>query len=287
MRDYEVAGAITSTVRDWIFFVMNECDKLGYKWIYEHTDSTFINAKKDTAEELVRYLNKRLKEYSESKGYRVSPTLEYAGYYKVGYIHSPARYVLVPENAEIDEDDKWEVKGMNFFRSETPEELADIEKELIKLKMKGADSESLIEYLGKRIVNLPNVETQRLGILKPLTKPIEKYGRKLKDGKIGGYPSHIKALMLAQEKIGLEIEVGEKFLVLPIITNETVGKRKIRRKRVDIAFSPKFGLPKDFKIDWETYLKSNLFGKIYKLFDIELKELMSKCEKFIKAIENV
>jgi len=194
---------------------------------------------------------------------------------------------LVPENAEIDEDDKWEVKGMNFFRSETPEELADIEKELIKLKMKGADSESLIEYLGKRIVNLPNVETQRLGILKPLTKPIEKYGRKLKDGKIGGYPSHIKALMLAQEKIGLEIEVGEKFLVLPIITNETVGKRKIRRKRVDIAFSPKFGLPKDFKIDWETYLKSNLFGKIYKLFDIELKELMSKCEKFIKAIENV
>ena len=38
-KDYEVAEAITSTAKDFIFYIMEKCDELGYRWIYEHSVS--------------------------------------------------------------------------------------------------------------------------------------------------------------------------------------------------------------------------------------------------------
>ena len=78
------------------------------------------------------------------------------------------------------------------------------------------------------------------------------------------------------KEYGLKIEVGNKFMVLPIYTNETEGVRKIRRKRVDIAYSIEDGLPSKYKIDFEYYLDSNLWGKIHKLFELTPSELKEK-----------
>jgi len=141
------------------------------------------------------------------------------------------------------------------------------------MKFEGSTKEKLIEELKKMICNLVSINSTLLGTIKPLQKPIHEYGKLKKDGKIGGIPYHISALKRAIDEYGFQVNVNEKFMVLPIITNETEGKRIIKRKRVFIAYSSEVGLPNNYKIDFETYLRSNLFGKIHELFDLKPKEL--------------
>jgi len=271
MVDYDIADAITAVVRNLIEYIKKSCEEIDKKWVYTHTDAIYINAKKDDKDKVLEFLNKKIELYS--KDFLVKPNLEYKGYYRLAYIHSKARNVLIPEDGDIDDIDTWEVTGMNFMRSETPTALAEIEIELIKNKFKGMSVEDLKKKLKDMILDLVNKKSTDLAIIKPLNAPIEKYGRKLKDGSIGGFPSHIKALKRAIDEYGLDIKVGDKFMVLPILTNETVGVRKIRRKRVDIAFDIDSGLPSCYDIDYEYYLKSNLWGKIYNLFNTTPSEL--------------
>jgi len=271
MRDYEVADAITAVVRDLITLVKQACNVIERPWVYAHTDSCFINALKSDESGMIGYLNDIIQDYSQES--KVMPELDIKGFYPLAYIHSPARNVLIPEDGDINNVDTWDVTGMNFMRSEVPEELSDIEIELIKLKMKGASIPVLIYRLRRRIRDLIYVDSTRLGLIKPLTKPISKYGKELKDGTHGGVPYHIKALIKANSERGFMVEEGDKFMMLPILTDELVGKKKIRRKRVDMAFDIDEGLPENYKIDYEYYLRSNLFGKVHQLFDMKPKDL--------------
>jgi hypothetical protein len=65
-------------------------------------------------------------------------------------------------------------------------------------------------------------------------------------------------------------------MVLPILTNETTGIRKIKRVQNYMAFPISEGLPDQYDIDYELYLKSNLYGKINKLFDIP-EDILEEC----------
>lgn len=240
--------------------------------IVHNTDSIYVNITKDKVKQVLNYLNNLIEE--EFKGDPLIPVLEEKGYYPYAYIHSPARNVLVREGVDIDNHDDWDVTGMNFMRSETPEPLGDIEVELIKLKMKGSNEEELINKMKEMILDLPNKDTSLLGLGKPLNKPIKEYGKTLQDGSHGNIPFHITAYLKAKEEYGFDVPIGSKFLIIPILTDETYGVRKIRRKKVEIAYSMEEGLPKQYKIDWEYYLKSNLFGKIHNLFGCKPKELL-------------
>jgi DNA polymerase elongation subunit (family B) len=289
VKDYDVAGAITTTAKDFIFFIMNKCDEIGYTWIYQHTDSVFINAPLEKKDEIIQYLNKLGNDYCKEKGYAINFNLEFEKFYPLGYIHAPARNVLVPNIDKINDypldPDAWEVTGMNFMRAETPYELADIEIELIKRKMLKFPDNLLIDYLKQRIKNLNNVSDTDLGIIKPLNKPIGEYGGKRKDGGKCPIPYHIKALTKAQEEYDIEIKEGEKFMIIPIITNQIKGVRKLKREKVEIAFPISQGLPSQYKIDFEFYLIGNLIGKIYKLFDIPKTDLIKHIYDVIPNIE--
>ena len=271
MRDYEVADAITGVVREIINTVKDACDATEAKWTYVHTDSAYVNSTKEFINGITGYLNDIIRDLCE--GDILVPELEFKGYYPKAYIHSPARNVLIPEDGDLNDVDTWNTTGMNYMRSEVAEELADIEIEMIRLKLRGMDNPVLKYRLINRIKNLPKIDSTRLGIIKPLTKPIEKYGRKLKDGTVGGFPYHIKALVRAMNEYGFNVQEGDKFMILPILTDETTGVRKIRRKRIDIAFDIDKGLPDNYDIDYIYYLRSNLFGKIHTLFDLKPKEL--------------
>ena len=118
-----------------------------------------------------------------------------------------------------------------------------------------------------------NIESQELATIKPYKKAIREYGKVKKDGSWGGIPYHIKSLQRAIDEYGFSISIGEKFGMLPIITEETTGVRVIKRKKVFIAFDIETGLPNDYTIDYEHYLRSNLWGKIHTLFGMTPKEL--------------
>jgi len=126
----------------------------------------------------------------------------------------------------------------------------------------------------------------------PLNKPIEKYGRR---GKVGtpnedlivGIPYHIKALINARNEYGLEVQVGEKFMIVPVLTNEVEGVRKLRRVKKYMAFTEKSGLPNEFEIDFETYLKSIVYGKIHQILDMDERELEKEVYDSIPNIEKI
>jgi len=271
MRDFDVADAITAVVREDIESIKKISDIIHKRWVYSHTDSIFIECPKDAKEWVIKYLNEYL--VARHKGDPIAPVLESKGFYPIGYIHSKARNVLVPEGVEIDDDDNWDVTGMNFMRSEVPEKLIELEIESIKDLFHGYDVKSRINRLRSRVLELPNVDTTLLGVMKPLSKPINDYGRELKDGTKGGYPGHINALIRAKSEYGFDVSVGEKFMIIPIMTDETTGVKKIRRKKVDIAYSIDDGLPDEFSVDYIHYLRSNLWGKISQLYGMKPKKL--------------
>jgi len=270
MKDYDVADAITSVLSNLMIKIKYACDLIGYEWIYLHTDSCFIHAPRDKVDDILKYLNDVIEKHC--KGYRIIPELEFKGYHPHVYIHSKARRVIVPEGVDIDDDESWEVKGMSFMRSETPEALAKIEIELIKLKLKHQDEECL-DKLKEMLIELKDVDLKELALVKPLNKEVHEYGRELLDGSWGGVPAHIKAMVKANEDDGLELVVGNKYGVVPIKTDETTGVRVIKMKRVDMAFDLDEGLPDKYEINYEYYLDSNLWGKISGLFDMKVKDL--------------
>jgi len=274
MKDYEVADSITAVVRDLIDTIKEACDVIGRPWIYAHTDSAYINAPKSEKEKIMNYLNNIIEEHC--KGYLITPKLDYKKYYKVTYIHSPARNVMVPEDVGIDDDEEWDVTGMNFMRSETAEPLGRIEIDLIKMLFKKRSKDSILSELKNRIKDLINENSTELGVIKPLNKSISEYGKLKKDGDMGGIPYHIKALKRANREYGYSVNVGEKFMIIPIYTDETEGVRVIRRKKIFMAYDIEKGLPDKYVIDYETYLRSNLWGKINNIFDVSPKEL-EKC----------
>jgi DNA polymerase elongation subunit (family B) len=271
MREYSVADAITAVVRDILNKIKTTCDLSSLKWVYVHTDSCYVNAKKEDAEKILNYLNECIKKHC--KGYKITPELEMKGYYKIGYIHSPARNVLVPEGVEIDDDENWEESGMNFARSETPLPLANIEIALIKMKLKRKGIDEMLVELEEMVMKLPEYPMVELALIKPFNKRISEYGKPKQDGSIGNIPFHITALKRAQEEYGLKIPLKEKFGILPIITDEFTGVRVKKRKKVMMAFDLEKGLPESYKIDFETYLDGNLFGKVNSLFGLKVKDL--------------
>jgi hypothetical protein len=161
---------------------------------------------------------------------------------------------------------------MDFARSETAEPIAQIEIEMIKMKLKYQDEQMLGKFR-QMIKELPSRTTTELALIKPLNKKVSEYGKLKKDGTIGNIPFHITAMVRANKEYGLELKLKEKYGILPIITNEFIGIRVKRRKRVDMAFPIDSGLPETYKVDYQIYLQTNLFGKVNDLFGLTPKQL--------------
>lgn len=267
MKDTDVAGAICATARNILNLIKYTVDKWGYKWIYCHTDSVYFLAPKKKAKELTIRLNVIIKDFCERNGWTFAPKLDFEGYYPKVYVHSPARKVLV------DEDGEWIVTGCNFMRAEVPEPLANIEEKLIAMKLDKKTNDEMLKELKSMMLDVSGKSSEDLGIEKPYGKPIEKYGRKLQDGSIGGFPYHIKALQRAIDEYGLDIEQGDRFRILPIISSEITGVRVLKWARQYMAYPVDGKLPDAYIIDYEEYFRSNLFGKIDGLFGVSAKEL--------------
>jgi hypothetical protein len=173
----------------------------------------------------------------------------------------------------VEEDGEWNTTGCNFMRSETPKPLADIEETLIRMKLDGESTTELLIKLKEMLIELPDYSTNKLGLEKPLKKPVEKYGRKLKDGTYGGFPYHIKAVMKAEKEFGLDIPVGGRYMIIPIISHDVLGVRVLKWNREWMAYDIDGELPECYEVDFEEYLRSNLWGKIYDLFELEPDEI--------------
>jgi len=267
MKDKEIADAITSLPREIIELCKTKLDEIGHPWVYSHTDSLYFKAKKDQALDVIKEINKFIEEYCNERGYKHIPYLDFEGYFTKAYIHSPARNVLV------DEKGNWKTTGMSFMRSDTPKAISDIERDIIKMKLDECSNEEMLTHLKNSIYNLKKGDTREFGLLKPLNKDISKYQGTTKDGRKKTKPYHIKALEKAYEDYGFDVTVGEKYLILPVIVDEWEGVRKIKRVTQWVAYDIDEGLPEMYDVDWRAYLRSCMFGKVCKLFNLTPRKL--------------
>ena len=177
MPDYQVADSITAIVRNLLDKIKESADLIDNPWVYAHTDSCYINAKEEDANKILDYLNKII--HGFSKGALVKPELDFQEFYKIGYIHSPARNVLLTKDANIDDSSTWNVTGMNFMRSEVSEPLSKIEIKQIAMILEDKPYDERMEQLREDIRELINVDSGELATIKPLKKPISAYGLSL------------------------------------------------------------------------------------------------------------
>jgi len=245
--DEELADAITATARNIINLAKEKLESLGLNVIYAHTDSIYFVGNPDAISDLEELLNAIVEKYIKEHGYLYTPRFEFKGYYPRAYIHSAARNVLEDENGE------WHVTGMNLVRSDAPQYVKNLEKSIIKMLLDGKSKDEILAWLSDHLSRIKEARPSELGLAKPLKKPLEKY-------KVKSY--HIKALINAKEEYGLEVKEGEKFYVLPVKKLKSTGKPGV------IAFmNDEF--PEGYEIDYEAYLKSNVYNKIAKMLDVD------------------
>ncbi|RLF01213.1 MAG: hypothetical protein DRJ64_10955, partial [Thermoprotei archaeon] len=257
----KIAEAITSTVRAILNHAKAELEKRGYKVIYAHTDSLYAVGSKDKIDEIVTLANKSVEEFVKQRGYLYTPQFEFKDFYPKGYIHSPARNVMVKENGE------WVVTGMNLIRSDAPDFLQDLERKIIELYLEGYSKDGILREVINILKTLKEKSPDYLGIPKPLKKSPEAY--KVKS-------AHVKAVLNAIAEYGFEIHIGEKFLMLP------VTKLKSGEKGY-IAF--RYGeWPEGYEIDYMEYVRSVVLGKVAIMLDVNPKELKKKLEEELKSI---
>lgn len=254
----ELAEAITSTVRSILNNARKALEENGYKVIYAHTDSLYVVGKKEDIDKILDIVNSSVKEYVEQKGYMYTPTFEFKDYYIKGYIHSPARNVMVKENGE------WSVTGMNLIRSDAPDFLQDLERTVLQMFLDRYDKDKILDEVIKILNDIDSKSPDYLGIPKPLKKDPNAY--KVKS-------AHIKAVLNSMEEYGLDISVGEKFLMLPV--------KKKDGKKGYIAF--KHGeWPGGYEIDYLEYIRSVVIGKLAIMLNVKAKELKNEIEAKLK-----
>jgi len=257
----DIAEAITSTVRSILDNARRTLEKNGYKVIYAHTDSLYILGGKQEIDRVIELANKSVEEYVRARGYLYTPKFEFKDFYEKGYIHSPARNVMVREDGE------WVVTGMNLIRSDAPDFLQDLERKIIELYLEGHKKDEILAEVISILKHLDEKSPDYLGIPKPLKKKPEAY--KVKS-------AHIKAVLNAIAEYGLDINVGEKFLMLPV-------KRLKNGEKGYIAF--RYGeWPDGYEIDYLEYVRSVVLGKVAIMLDVNPKDLKKKFEEELKPV---
>lgn len=257
----EIAEAITSTVRAILNHAKSKLEEKGYKVIYAHTDSLYVIGSKNEIDKIVMLANKSVKEFVKKRGYLYTPQFEFKDFYPKGYIHSPARNVMVREDGE------WVVTGMNLIRSDAPDFLQDLERKIIELYLEGYNKDDILKEVINILKTLKEKSPDYLGIPKPLKKSPEAY--KVKS-------AHVKAVLNAIAEYGFEIHIGEKFLMLPV--------RKLKNgEKGYIAF--RYGeWPDSYEIDYMEYVRSVVLGKVAIMLDVNPKELKKKLEEELRPI---
>ena len=257
----EVAEAITSTVRYMLDSAGKALEDAGYKVIYKHTDSIYavVNDKSDV-EKVLQIANAAIERICKEKGYLYVPTFEFKEYYVKGYVHSAARNVMVKEDGE------WDITGMNLIRSDAPDFVRDIEHDVIQMYLDGKSKDDILKYVLEKLKDLPKNSPDYLGIPKPLRKDPQAY--KVKS-------AHVKAVLNAVNEYGFEINVGEKFLMLPV--------KNLKSGKGYIAF--RFGeFPEGYEIDYFEYVRSVLLGKLSMMLDMNAKDLKKIFEKELECL---
>lgn len=161
----ECAESVTSFGRYYIKRTIEMAEEEGFDVVYGDTDSLLCkmgDKDKQDVEEFLKRVNEDMPGIME---------LELEGYHKRGVFISKKRYAM------ISEDNKMEIKGLEFVRRDWAALAKDTQKRVLKAILQEGSPEKAAEIVQEvtRNVRKGNVDLEDLIIHTQLKKPIEEY----------------------------------------------------------------------------------------------------------------
>ncbi len=196
----ECAESVTAIGRECIKFVIDECEKKGFKVVYGDTDGIYIISDKEKAKKLLEEINKKLPGIIE---------LEFKGYFRRGLFIGEKERGIKKKYALIDEKGNIVIKGFEYVRGDWSKIAKKTQEKVLEYVLKG-DVEKAIKYVRDIIEKLRKGEINKedLIIYTKITRDLSKYEQKA---------PHVAVARRLREQ-GVKIRSGS---IIPyIITNK-------------------------------------------------------------------
>jgi len=196
----ECAESVTAVGRECIKFVIDECERKGFKVVYGDTDGIYIISDKDKAKKLLEEINKKLPGIIE---------LEFKGYFRRGLFIGEKGKGIKKKYALIDEGGNIVIKGFEYVRGDWSKIAKKTQEKVLEYVLKG-EVEKALEYVRKTIEKIRKGEISKddLIIYTKITRDLSKYEQKA---------PHIAVAMRLKE---MGIKIGKGSIISYIITNK-------------------------------------------------------------------
>jgi len=228
--------------------VIPSLNKLGYEVVYGDTDSIFIklkNSQSDEATVLLSQVNDMTTKFIKDR-WNVDSTMQL----DVDKIFK--RLILFGVKKKYKGktlEGKIIVKGLEQIRRDSAEITSDVQETIGELVLDNKPKEDVVQYLSKVIKKYRTYPLTYISIPKRLSKMLKDYkgiaGKvvtvTLKSGKKSkrkiGIPESVKAFLRGRERLGEELEEGERFYLIHTLVPEKVRNR-VNKKQIQTSLVP-------------------------------------------------
>jgi len=285
-----VGESVTYFGRRANLWMEKKVKELGYEVIAGDTDSIFFKLKKKSleeqiieAKEVIDYVNGSLDEFCEREFGDATYNIMYIEFEKIykrlffargdGDEAIKKRYsgLIVYKDGKILSEPKLEIKGFEAKRSDTPDLIKDLQKEIFKMVLHGEPKEKILRKLRKvrnMIVN-GKISPEEIAIPKGMSKPIWEYKKSL--------PAHIAGAIYYNKHFGGNIKQEKVKYIYVKESPPGLPKTHV------ISFVDK--CPDGFVFDWAKMAKlliDDKFATLFKSLGWDIGEIQNfNLEKFL------
>lgn len=250
----DIAESITYLGRMFINELSNYIEELGFKVIYNDTDSMFIKVDKfEDGDSIVKKVNEKVQEILSTRyGLKDSNmSVEFEKMFRriIFQIKAKKRYAGLISWEDGEEKDDIKITGMAARRSDTSALSKDIQNEILGVILRGGEKDKVIQYIKDIICKIINGEISNEELAIPT-----KLNNKIEDYKVQNIPK-VRGVKWSNKNLKTQFSAGQKFLLTYIIHPDT-----------DVVCFEENDQIKHLKIDKETMIEKVVISKIQEIF---------------------
>lgn len=279
LYDKAIAENITFLGREVVTKCSSFVESLGYKVVYNDTDSLFVQVKSDIIKEgehILSKINKFLKTILTKYGVEKSTMkIEFEKAFSKIILQTKKRYagLIIWEDKPVE---KLKVAGMAARRSDTPRISKKMQKDFLNIILKGGTKKQAINYIKSVIDDIISGDTNNVDIALP-----SKLNADISEYKVANSPK-IRGVKYSNQFLETKFKAGSKFLLIYVKNNQHTNV---------VCFNYEEQL-KGLNIDKYTMINKAVFQKIKVLFEslgwrVDYDQLVKSIDNKIKGQTNL
>jgi len=203
--DRDCASTITALAREGIQYVIKRSSELGYKTLYGDTDSVFIQAPFEKAEELSEQLTKDLRKYFKEKYNLKSEPIVHLKYEKyidaIYFTGAKKRYVAKVVWKKGKTVKELDIKGFEAIRTDSSKITQEFEEKVFEALLDGKSPAEIYKIKQEYINKIKVLPLEDIALNRGITKKLEEYKN---------LPPHVRAAVLANKYFGKTYGYGSR-----------------------------------------------------------------------------